>query len=427
MSDMDLDDFLAHKTGSAGGGKELRKWKDNKASGETPARSVDIVLHRQRGSFASVWVHSLPNLVVLEDKQTKRSVTRVFGRDYVCHENEDTCRKHKRHYWGYDDAPVVERCGICKFGDWLYAQVVEGRLSWVDPVLRFEGDVSEETKVIHAGGFYGVFGSTKLTDVEKAELKEARISPKVSWQENSLVAAKYLFIVAEHQKPDNGLQIAYESSLLGDRMKTLFKEQMEIHGREAGNPMSNPYVIRWKHDPDAEEFGKRYSALAIPRLPISDRLMDLITNGKAPDKSHKTDKHDPRTVRAILERHSLIDVPWDDLFGLGRAEAPAERSHEVRGNPPAREPAPPAEDPKPPTMFGCDECDKPMLATATTCPHCGHKYEVEEEKKPEPPKPTLPKRSTAGKPAAAAPKSVMASAKPAPQPEPDDGIEDLPF
>lgn len=419
--DLGLDDFLNDKSGGGIDAKFLSKWNKRNPP------QVDVAFHRGSPVATKVYRHGLQRLVPLQDRTTRKTVVKVWSDNAVCRETEDVLKKqNKRDDDGGRLVPPV-KCGICKTIEYVRSLVARGDLSWTDPVFRFKGD--EDTVVIHAGGLYNAFSRDDLTDAERTEIGDANIKVREAWKENWMAKMNYIFRVAEFGKPDLGIQIAIETMLLGDKVKKVIRDKMEAEGDDEGNPIKNPYVVRWKYLPDEKVFSNKYDANAMPKLKLDAAMMELITNAPSPDITPLTEAHNPASARATLETHCLVDLPWDQLFDA-KAAPPEVRPRPTQAQVPGK-----AKEPEPEAEFGCDECGAAMKASDTKCKGCGHEYEVEkEEEPPPPPKKELPKRSSAAKAAPAAdppPKPAAkapAKAKPAPAEEPAaEDQDDLPF
>lgn len=427
-NELSLDEFLGHRTSGAGNTNFLGKWKDR------DSKSVDTWLHT-RSPIVVVWRHAFPRLHVLTDKQTKDSVTKVWSGNYVCHEAEDVLRRqYKRNDDGTRVAPPT-KCGACKLIEHIRYLVDSNELSWVDPVFKFEGD--EDEVVLNAAGLYNGFGADDLTDKQLAEMKKHGIYRKDAWKQNAYAKASYVFRVVDHDHADKGVQVAVEPALLGDKVKQVIRDTMDSRGTDEGNPMKNPYAIRWQHRPDEKEFGKKYHAVRMEKLRMTPDIAQLIRETDPPNVDNLTAKHNAKSLAAMLEKACLIDLPWTKLFDLDGAAAGEEEEpnddhvthHGVRAQVPA---AVESDD----EMFACDNCEQPIKASDAKCSHCGQEYDVEPAAPPPPPKP-LPKRSAASK-AAPAPKAAVGGGgtpakgklktKPI-EPEPSDTGEedDLPF
>jgi hypothetical protein len=406
-----IDDFLNHRTNS-GDRASFFKWKDK---GE-----ADVWLHT-KCMPKPVWRHQIPKLVPIEDKDTKETHIMLWSENAVCHEDEEILRAQ---YQRDDDGArkkTPTKCGLCRYVEWVFQQVQQEKLSWTDPVLHFEGFTKEKIKgnweyvetelTLHAGGLYGAFQKVEDDD-EKRELKEAGIFLKEAWKEKMLASCNYIFRIVDNKSIKDGVQIAIEASLLGDKVKTVISDRMQSVGRDKGNPMVTPYAIRWKYNDKEKEFGKKYHALPLEEERISQTIRDLIIEAEPPDITRLTEPYNQATVRAFFEKHSVLkNVPWDKLFrkesSAGKsttAGAEAEKASSKKA--PDSEPDDPDEtqvrkkqDDGPPkgytTSTGifipeddaveCNKCDKPMHESWNKCVECGKTYEGGEDP-PEPPK-----------------------------------------
>jgi hypothetical protein len=433
--EMGIDDFLGHRTSSGGGSNFLGNWKKREGDSKRtpvplPPASVDTWLHRKCG-IVSIWRHNFPRKVVKEDKDTKEKEIKFWSGNHVCWEHEDLLKqqfKRDRDTGRRIAPPKV--CGICKFLEWLQEQVAEGNISWTDEAFRFEPD-EDDPIILHVGGMYGAFGAKDMSDEQKKELRKAKIFLTDAWKENVNAKASYVFRVVDHDNPDKGVQVAIETALLGDKVRLVINDSMSSLGSDEGNPLKHPYAIRWTHRDKEKEFHKKLHAQRIDRLELTDEIEALITDTDPPAIDHVTKRFDWRKVKAEMMEHCVleVDVPWDDLFAAHESEseeddeAPESEKPKAKSNgkhiPPTvkskKKPEPEEEE-----MLACDECDKPMKASADECPHCGHKYDVagEEEEKPEPKK--LPKRSEARK-AAPTPPAKGKKSKAADDDEGDEG------
>ena len=401
-----LDDFLDHRSSDRSGGQFLSKWKKDKR--------VDVWLHTKRLPIA-LWRHGLPRVAVIEkDGQPERH---VWGGNYVCWEDEKVLKaQYRRDENGQREKPPAH-CPICRLIDWAWRAVDSGKVDWTKPLFRFEGDDPKETQVLHVGGICNLFGQDDLSEEQKKQLKKAGISQQEAWKENAFAKMSYLFCVVDNAHPGNGVQIAIEANLLGDKVKDVLADARESLGNDKGNPFTHPFCIQWEHRPDEKAFNKKYHARRMERIAITDEISKLI-RGPAPDLENTLAPFNKATMRAILEKACLLKgVPWDKIFDVEEPEADT-----AVGNVPEPEDDAPevttsdaAED----DMVACDACGKAMSPDAAECPHCGQKYEVEAAAPPPPPPPPkLRKRS-----------ELKAAQATAPDPDPGNGaIEDeIPF
>lgn len=393
-----IEEFLSHKSTEKSGGF-LGNWKKReppKVKTVLHTKIMPVILYRHGG---------IPRVEVVEkDGESKRV---FWSGNWVCPEDEGVL---KRMYHREDDGARTvppRTCGICKFTEAVRALVRAEEILWTDPVLRFVAD--EETLVLHAGGLWNAFGNKNLTDAHKAQMKKAGISPREAWKENIQPKLNYLFAVVDIDDDAAGVQIAIETSSLGDKVKTVIFDSIDDAKEanngvgDAGNPALNPFCIQWSYDDTQTEFDKKYKAQKLGSVKVSPKVLELV-RGPKPDVSRATQIFNPRTVRALLEKAidpkvgALLDFNaifktneqlWDEEHGdAEEGDEPAasgERAPEVgrqEAKPKAQEPAAEEADDE----VECDECHKLMKLTDPKCPHCGHEYEVEaEEKKPEPP------------------------------------------
>jgi hypothetical protein len=444
--------FAGHRS-SGGGGEFLKKWKD--------AGVFDSVLHTRVLPIA-LWQHKLPRLVPVTDK-TKKKTVHVWSGTYVCHEDETTL---EGQYFRDKDTGArkhpPKRCGICKLVEWCYQQCVlfeENReeneaaikagkpkkvkgIRFTTPMFKFDGDVSEESMTLHIGGVCNLFGKAlEGTDAQKKDLADSGIvvgGKAGAWRENAYSKCNYAMCVVNYNRPEDGVQIAVETSALGDAVKGVLNKVLEEDGR---NIEDDPYVIRWKFHKNAP-MNEMYDALPMRKLKLSPRIMKLI-RGDAPEESldKLTERFNQILLRTSLEKHCLPElralVPWDELFPSeeqvkkwaaedAEAEAAAEdqahersTAHSDAADEDEDDDADDDEDEDDDAddedddverdedgeeLFACDDCDKPVKASAKACPHCGKKYEVtddedeeeeEEDEEEAPPKKKLPTRAEA--------------------------------
>lgn len=428
---LEMNAFLGHQTRSGNTGQFLRGWKKK----NPPV--INTVLHTGT-PIVAMWQHGLPRIFEQKDEKTGNTRRRVFGGSFNCLEEESVLVKQYRRDRSTGERvlpPVV--CPMCRLLEALRQAYEDGDIGFTDPVFRWVGDDPNETQDLTLGGMLNMYGSDRLTDEEKAAIKASNISLRDAWQENSWAKCNYLFTVVDYDAPESGVQLAIETTALGDAVKDCIHAQLKAYGEKDGNPMLNPYVIAWEHHPNAKEFTKRYKAIAMPRFEITHQIEELIS-GEPPDITNVVKPGNITKLRAELEARCVLKdksvIPWDDIWGPAeragygdddtgakaaeneaqeavddmankRRRASAQVPAEVKAEP-APEPTPgpaatgrrrkkvePEPEPPPPppavNMIPCDECGKPMPETATTCPHCGAEYELEDE--PAPPPPPAPK------------------------------------
>jgi len=392
----DLDSFLNHSSRSKN--TDFLDWKKE--------GKLVAWLHTRQKPIA-VWAHSFPRIVIKkgDDDEEKRN---VFFSKYNCHESEDVLKmqylRHKAILEGKEVKSPLEKCGMCRFIDWVLKQVHSGALSWTKPIFKFEHEDPTKSIVIHAGGIYNGFKG-ELTKEQKKELSEAGISPKRAWGENGMAKCEYLLTLVDNDHPDKGVRISRETSSLGDKVKDVIADRLEALGREKGNPFVNPYAIKFMFNKEADKPQDMYKARPLEGIVITPQIKDLIT-GDPPDLEKQITPFNQKEMRAYLEGHCLIkNVPWDELFKDSGGESKSNGKSESKSNGKSDEESSDADESDSGSsdessdddmVFACDKCGEPMKATDTKCANCGAEYEVEgeEEKKPEPPPPPpMKKRS----------------------------------
>ena len=438
-----LDDFLGHETKSGGSSQFLRGWRKRKPP------IVDVFLHRKSGIIA-LWQHNVPR--VYEKKlDGGGKELRVFGGSWNCLESEDVLKKQYRREkdTGERTVPPV-MCPVCRTMEFFRAAYREGAIGFAEPLFKFVGDDPKETQLLTFGGMCSLYGSDYLSDEEKEVVKN-EVSLKEAWKENINAKCNYLFVVVDADNHKDGVQIAVETTSLGDHVKECIRNQMTSLGEDDGNPILNPYALRWEHNAEAKEFGKKYKCIAMPKIALTKEVEALI-NSEPPDLENIVRPGNVTTMRASLEGHYIgpVEVDWDGIFGpaeragFGHAEEdqaagadeeeskPQQHSHKsvakaagtakaALDKATADKPAPAPEvapaavaesttktggrrkkeaaaPPPPPAteQIPCDECGAQMAADATVCPQCGAEYELEAPPADVAPAPT-PAPATKGK------------------------------
>jgi len=396
-----IDDFLNHKTSDRGA--YLNKWKED--------GKVNTWMHTECLPIA-VWRHGgIPRVVVQEDKDTGEQVTRVWIGKAICHETEDVLKKQfKFTQQGAREIPP-EYCPICCLVDYVRRLVNAGRIDRWAPVFKFEGDDEKETVTLHAGPMFMTRKMYEdLDDDEKKAAKKAGVFVKDAWKEVCHAGMNYLFRVVDDSHPESGVQIAFEPQSLGESVKLVISDRRQSKGVEEGNPLLNPYCIQWQYRENEPDFKKKYHALAIEKQQLSPAIEALIY-GPAPDISRDIKPFNIQEMRAFLEEHALIKLPWNDIFKVktrapkeeARADQesdPEETKPVLRQRPkpavkaaPKRAPFPEDDDEH---AVGCEKCEKAMWDDDVVCPHCDARYTADGKllpDEPEPPKkPPMRKR-----------------------------------
>lgn len=392
-----VDEFLSHRTTERSAGF-LKNWKDN----NPPELNTFMTVKRLP---IILWQHPFPKAFTRENKETHKQERVVWGGQYNCRESETVLR---RQYHRKDDGtrkhPPID-CPQCRLVELVRDLVEEGQMNWLTPIFKFEGD--DDTRIVHAGGIFGMFKKDDLTDDEIKEAKVAGIRFDEAWMENSYAKCNYVFCIVDTKNVQDGVQIATVPALLGDKVKEVINDRKKSIGSEAGNPWLNPYCIQWEYLKHEAEYNKKYKARWIETQPLTDPIKKLIY-GDPPDLSNVIAPFNLVTMRAYLERHCLVELDWNYIFDVPQleedkvgntteptAELPGERetvtgevsSTTARAATPAEEVC---------TECGLTEaagckhvactCGKPIFETDAVCKHCG-KVWIASAAPPPPPEP----------------------------------------
>jgi hypothetical protein len=388
-----IDSFLSHKT-SEGGGAFLKKWRK-----KDEITKLNTWIHTDQPPIA-LWQHEFPRLFVKDDKNTGESITLVWGGKYKCREDESVLRKqYHRNDDGSRKTPP-QRCPFCRLIEVVRQLVETKQLDWSKVLFRFEGD--KDIRVVHAGGIYNAFKDEweTLDPKEKKRLLDAGITMKKEggvWQENGIAKCAYVFSIVVNDNPSAGCQITTETSLLGDKVREVINDTIESLGAEDGNPLIKPYCIQWESRPNEQEWNKKYKARRMEAIPLTPEIEALI-RGPAPDLKTALRGFNLKTMRAYMEQHCLIALPWDDIFNV-----PDDEPEEEEEFPPAEESSPKLSSGSKATTsekefeeegeegcskcgtnpgtecphVACDQCAHPILPTDAKCEKCGHVYRAE--------------------------------------------------
>lgn len=384
---LSLDQFLGHSSSSSTRTEYLSKWKKN-----TPPR-VDVWLHT-KALIEPLWRHGLPRLFTRKDRVTGEETVEVWSGDWLCWEDESVLTKqYLRDNETGERAYPPTICPICKLIEYVRSCVDSGEWSWVAPLFRYMGDDPSKGLTINAGGIYNAFGGDRLTDSDIAELKHAKIFRSEAWKQNMMAKLSYAFSVVDNEHPGKGTQIAIETSLLGDKVKEVVHKAM-LEAEDEGNPLSNPYAIRWMYSPDAKQFNLKYNAAKMGKIPLTQEIKDIIINSPPPDLSKIKARKDPMVLQVQLQDaccNNKFDIPWGEIFGdaieewktMGEeaennstafdtdAMDEAPKKEQVARQVARRQAVKPKTAPKENTL--CYQCGEFMSVGDTKCFHCGWK------------------------------------------------------
>ncbi len=407
MSGLGLSGFLGHTGGSGGKAGWLRKWVDGKKLSD-----CDIWL-AAKGSFHPVYKVGFIFEDLSEDDKGRVTKKLKFPK-FVSPEPEIVLesqyfRLEKKNLSTPLERPPTE-CPFLLLREWLLLHRTD--LSPDAVIFEWTDRTSDGVKTIQ-------WRKGHLTHETPKEDRNwrANISPKLG----------YIVNVVDDQNRGDGIVLTEIGKGLADATRAVIKREMESLGADEGNPLVNPYAIRWKHRPD-ETPQKKYDALRLSRVTYDEDVFKVI-NADPPDIEPYVNPRDDDAVnaRAYMQQHSKIDLPLDQLFSsnvedraaLAQLPTTTRRTAPPADEPPADErPAstgggarPPAGDPPPadgpPSTDGvrsrrrrkkkeepppqpkeepipCDDCGIAMSPTATSCPSpkCDAEYDVDPEPAP---------------------------------------------
>lgn len=387
---MDIDAFLDHTASGGGGGGTayFRKWKE--------AGRAIVWLNKEAG-FIAKWAHGWPRCVELKDRETSEKRIEVWAGSWNCHETEAVLKRQNFRDERDSRETPPERCPLCKLIEVVRALVATGELKLWDPVFKFKGSSDRYDVTLTAGGIYNAFrtdGKGALSEKVQAECRKHGVRFNDAWKENTKARCGYTFVIVDNAHPENGVQIADEREALGQKMQRAIRDEIDRRGggdrgRLLGNPLRTPYPFLWQYD-DNESFSDKYRVVALtdgePKL--TDEIKELI-EGPAPDLDRHMRPGNVKQLRADMERHAVIKLPFDEIFeafddaeeeGADADKPPFDPDDDnplteaIRSVNAARVTVPDVREAAPATSddeFECDHCGGVLKGTDFTCPHCG--------------------------------------------------------
>jgi hypothetical protein len=407
---MNIRDFLGHSS-MAKRGTFLKNWKDR--------GFLHCFIHT-RAQCEPLWRHPIPVVKTFNNKDTGRADRVVWTDNLNCHETEETLQAQyfRDKDTGAREVPP-EKCGVCRMVEYVRDCVETGAISWTTPLFRFVGDDPTKARTLYAAGLYGGFTDRKneFSPEQREELGRLHIYNTNAWQYNLMAKLNYGFAVLDADNVSAGIQITVEPQLLGDKVKEVIKKEMISKGEEAGDPWLTPYCFRWESHDKEREPNKRYDAMRYDQVTANPAILQVIRSAP-PEMGGLSKKFNPTEVRANLEQHALVALPWDEFF----PPAPV-----TGGQPPqpyAVQGAPTSDI----QMIACDNCKQPMPVDSLKCVACGQEYApAEDEVPPAPPPPpaapivrrrggtpAFPPSAQSASPVAATAPQTASPARPAP-------------
>lgn len=388
-----LASFLNHNEGSSR--KFLKDWKK--------AGSIIIWLYTRADIAWASWNHPFIMYGTYKDKEGNEIECLKYPR-FV---SPDLEAVHQNQYFRNEDdtlqvSPALDP--FIRLREWL----------------RLECDLPLDTVVFRWENPNPRPGKNPIIEWRRGHLARLVDRGQANFGASLDTKLDYFFVVTDNEKPAEGCQIVRGTKLLGDRMKEEIRQQIESNG-DLGNPLMNPYAIKWVYDADARSPMDSYKAFRFNNAVLTDQIKESITNSEYPDPSQdcKPRDGDKAKIRAAMEAAAQIEIPWDQIFvpewtdeekaetsalssqasSQGAAnsqgattpsssQASSQGASQVTGatSGPKTRYRKKKTTPKPPPveMIKCDDCDEMLPVTAAKCPKCGAEYEVDETPPAEP-------------------------------------------
>lgn len=426
--EMDLDGFLGHTTRGA-----MASYLDGWTKNDPPI--VRIVLHT-RAPIMSVWRNNWPRIVTRErdGKETRE----VWSGHFNSWETEDILKAQYRRDDSGERVSPPQICPMALMLEEVHRLYREGALEWDTPLFRFMGDDPTKGKTLHAAPMLGLMKKIwpDLTDTQKRDARKRGVpGPMDAWKEAMMAKCYYVFTVVDYDNPADGLQVAQETTLVGDKMKTAIRDKIKAEGPDKGHPQKTPYVFQWEYNANESEFGKKYHVVPLgAAYPITTAIKELIYEKDPPDISRLIARGNIQELRTSMEAYyvgpeGLLDFDYifgaaERLLGMDEALEPdedgdaAEIADDIVG-----EPLEEGVEAEPEVEADADDAvpDEAVDEAADEeTPAEDEEQVVDEEPEPEPaprPAPKAAAKPATAAPAAAAPPAGRRLRKPAEDPK----------
>jgi len=354
-----LDCFLGASSKSPkSGGAFLGSWKKNV---DEQHGKITVWLPVKCMPF-SFWAH--PMQAVIESQDKLKVVPRMFG----CHEATIMKQIRKEQVvnaslqrWRLDNGEAEhkpELCPQCILTDVVARMVDKGELGFTEVVFEWVG--TDSTVEIMAGGIAGTFRKkpAKLTRDQQVAMRKAGVREKDAYKHDMKTNMKFFFVIADDGNPDKGLLTTSESEGFGEKVKAaIFAEKLKVAEqnkftdakdprldasplREKWDLSLNPYPFVWIYDDTQEVPANKAKVVAMNGTEIPEAIRELIFDTELPDLLAIEPAIEPGNcyeLRAELEAHCKVQLPWDEIFGPAKAaglmhppgESKEERTPEV--------------------------------------------------------------------------------------------------
>jgi uncharacterized Zn finger protein (UPF0148 family) len=389
-----LNGFLNSKPGYSQKTPFLRRW----ASDPDKKSEITVFLHTSapQGHF---YEHNIPQIVAYEKDGVEQSFIGKYR--FICHEPDHICESANRidKITGRrEQSPAF--CPIDLMLEWISIEVHAGRLKLSERLFYFEAGGKQ--RMLHAGGVSGIikykYEKHLLDEKEKAELQKAGIKMRDVGMESLRVRGRYLMQVVDADEPGKGLVKAIESPSLVKNLQKKLKAEMESNARlmgaakneqarkiiadMGGNPLENPYAIKFTRDPKANP-QEQYDVVLVTSDKPSDEILELI-NGEPLALGNEFDPADPKILYGILSEHLVYKkLPLDKFFEAAFASKPGSTASKkgigYEQESEREEEASDADEDAASTSAvtsPCDVCRSPLPDDAYECSECGAVYTV---------------------------------------------------
>jgi hypothetical protein len=298
---MALTTFL-NSTQRGGGGQWMNKWKD--------AGKVVVWLHTKVEPVLS-YTHQFTSVEVGQEADSGRATSFTKWWKFVSPDPDPVHRN--QHFRDDNDNMRVppDRDPFLLLREWLRRA---DHIGMEDAIFRWVSPKDNEVTVWTRGELSGridrgkrKFGHTLDTKVE------------------------YIFAVVRNDSPNEGVLLARETQLVGQRVAEVIRQQQEELGVEGGDPTLHPYAFVWQFNKDEKSPMNKYKVWKGGH-PCSDEIWAAITSDDPPDPSEyaRFRDGDMQKMRAVMEaaaRSAGAQLPFDEIF----SEDPAVRLALVTG------------------------------------------------------------------------------------------------
>lgn len=397
MAELSLNTFLEPPDE-----RRLNRFDLKKAPRQEDGHAAIVWLHAGSGVIAhSRYVHSFPTYKTNRDGETYLN----FGMTYVSPESDRVCEQQYFRESKESDSPMKVPPSLDPFlllREWLRNEINSGRMSPEQIVFRWKNPKAKDNQ-------------NPIIEWKAGHLSRLEKRGRMTGMHSLDAKLEYIFLLVDNDAPDQGVQQYISTKGLGKALRDEIQRQIKSDGVEEGNPLLNPYALRFVYNPNASSPNDFYSVGRYNRARLTDEISELIHSQNYPDVERICKPRDDEKllIRSAMEAAAEIELPLDLLFNTGwqtenpysdddtEPQTPSVDSSvdsEDSGDEPEIEPlARPDEDEEPKVRrrkkvkkeenppvrrkrkkvktIPCDDCGFQMLETWNSCPSCGCEYE----------------------------------------------------